>query len=229
MSHFRDWLAGPFRSVYVSSGLGGLATDGVLAEYVVLPESSVVAIPKHLSFAEAACLPCAAVTAWNGLIVRAGLKAGDSLLVQGTGGVALFGLQFAVALGAEVIVLSSSDEKLEKAKALGASVLINYRQRPDWDVEVMGATSGPWRDSHLGTRRPRHLRSFDTVGSHRRNYRSGRRTFGLRPNASPPTLDVGKRQHHGSNGRLSRTSRDRRLIHHRARTTSCDRFHLRVR
>jgi NADPH:quinone reductase-like Zn-dependent oxidoreductase len=142
MSHFRDWIAGPFRSAYVSSGLGGLATDGVLAEYVVLPESSVVAIPEHLSFAEAACLPCAAVTAWNGLVERAGLKAGDSLLVQGTGGVALFGLQFAVALGAEVIVLSSSNEKLEKAKTMGASVLINYRQRPDWDVDVMEVTAG---------------------------------------------------------------------------------------
>src|SRR5450756_978356 len=113
MSHFRDWVAGPFRSAYASSGLGGLATDGVLAEYVVMPELSVVAIPEHLSFAEAACLPCAAVTAWNGLVVRAGLKAGDRLLVQGTGGVALFGLQFAVAMGAEVIVISSSDEKLE--------------------------------------------------------------------------------------------------------------------
>ena len=142
MSHFRDWVTGPFRSCYVSSGLGGLATDGVLAEYIVMPELSVVAIPEHLSFAEAACLPCAAVAAWNGLIVRAGLKAGDRLLIQGTGGVALFGLQFAFALGAEVIVLSSSDEKLEKAKAMGASVLINYRQRVDWDVDVMEATGG---------------------------------------------------------------------------------------
>jgi NADPH:quinone reductase-like Zn-dependent oxidoreductase len=102
----------------------------------------VVDIPEHLSFTEAACLPCAAVTAWNGLVARAGLKAGDTLLVQGTGGVALFGLQFAVALEAEVIVLSSSDEKLARAKAMGASVLINYRERPDWDAAVMDATAG---------------------------------------------------------------------------------------
>ena len=142
MSFFRDWIAGPFRTAYATSSLGGAATDGVLAEYVVLPEAAVVDIPEHLSFTEAACLPCAAVTAWNGLVARAGLKAGDTLLVQGTGGVALFGLQFAVALEAEVIVLSSSDEKLARAKAMGASVLINYRERPDWDAAVMDATAG---------------------------------------------------------------------------------------
>jgi NADPH:quinone reductase-like Zn-dependent oxidoreductase len=141
-SFFRDWIAGPFHTSYASCSLGGITTDGVLADYVVLPEEAVVAIPENLSFAEAACLPCAAVTAWNGLVVRAGLKAGDTLLVQGTGGVALFGLQFAVALGAEVIVLSSSDDKLARAKAMGASVLINYRERPDWDAAVMEATDG---------------------------------------------------------------------------------------
>jgi NADPH:quinone reductase-like Zn-dependent oxidoreductase len=141
-SFFRDWIAGPFRAAYATSSLGGAATDGVLAQYVVLPEAAVVAIPEQLSFAEAACLPCAAVTAWNGLVARAGMKAGDTLLVQGTGGVALFGLQFAVALGAEVIVLSSSDDKLARAKAMGASVLINYRERPDWDAGVMEATAG---------------------------------------------------------------------------------------
>ena len=141
-SFFRDWIAGPYRSAYATSSLGGIARDGVLAECVVLPEAALVAIPERLSFAEAACLPCAAVTAWNGLIVRAGLKAGDSLLVQGTGGVALFGLQFAAALGAEAIVLSSSHDKLARAKAMGASLLINYRERPDWDVAVMEATAG---------------------------------------------------------------------------------------
>lgn len=141
-SFFRNWIAGPFRTAYTRSSLGGIATDGVLAEHVVLPEAVVVAIPEHLSFVEAACLPCAAVTAWNGLVVRAGMKAGDTLLVQGTGGVATFGLQFAVALGAEVILLSSSNDKLARAKAMGASVLINYRERPDWDAAVMDATAG---------------------------------------------------------------------------------------
>ena len=90
-SFFRDWIDGPFRAPYAPSGLGGPATDGVLAEYVVLPETAVVAITDHLSFAEAACLPCAGVTAWNGLVERAGIQAGDTLLIQGTGGVALFG------------------------------------------------------------------------------------------------------------------------------------------
>ena len=142
MSHFRDWHSGPFRSAYIRSGLGGLVTDGILAEYVVLPETSLVAIPDRLTFAEAACLPCAAVTAWNGLVVRAGLKEGDTLLVQGTGGVALFGLQLGVALGTKVICLSSSDSKLEQAKVMGASILINYNERPEWDVAVMEVTAG---------------------------------------------------------------------------------------
>ena len=108
----------------------------------MLPETALVAIPEHLSFEEAAALPCAAVTAWHGLVARAGLAAGDTVLVQGTGGVALFGLQLAKALGAEVILLSSSDEKLAKAKAMGASILINYRETPGWDVAVMEATGG---------------------------------------------------------------------------------------
>ena len=108
----------------------------------MIPETSVVEVPEQLSFSEAACLPCAAVTAWNGLVERAGLKGGDTLLVQGTGGVALFALQFAVALGAEVIVLSSSNDKLARAKGMGAALLINYRENPDWDVSVMEATGG---------------------------------------------------------------------------------------
>ena len=107
----------------------------------MLPEPSVVAIPDALSFSEAACLPCAGVTAWNGLVERTGLTAGDTLLVQGTGGVALFGLQIATALGAEVIVISSSNEKLAKVKEMGASTLINYREQPDWDAAVLKFTA----------------------------------------------------------------------------------------
>lgn len=141
-SFFRDWITGPFHSSYEASSRGGAGTDGVLAEYFVTTEQSLVAIPEGLSFEEAAALPCAGVTAWNGLVVRAGLKAGDRLLALGTGGVALFGLQFAVALGAEVLLISSSDDKLARAEELGASVLINYRETPDWDVAVMEATAG---------------------------------------------------------------------------------------
>ncbi|KRQ17304.1 zinc-dependent alcohol dehydrogenase family protein [Bradyrhizobium manausense] len=141
-SFFRDWVSGPFKSSYVSSSLGGTSTDGMLAEYVVLPATALVAVPPHLSSVEAATLPCAGVTVWHGLITRGGMRKGDTLLVQGTGGVALFGLQFATALGARAIVISSSDEKLARARMLGGSILINYRDTPDWDAAVMKATDG---------------------------------------------------------------------------------------
>ncbi|WP_267347096.1 NAD(P)-dependent alcohol dehydrogenase [Sphingomonas sp. GM_Shp_2] len=141
-SFFRDWIGGPFKPRYMPSALGGSTTDGMLAQYVVLPATALVAVPAHLSTTEAATLPCAAVTAWHGLFTRSGMQAGDTLLVQGTGGVALFGLQFAIAIGARAIVLSSSDEKLDRTRVLGASILINYRDTPDWDVAVMKATNG---------------------------------------------------------------------------------------
>ena len=141
-SFFRDWVSGPFKASYVPSALGGNTMDGVLAEYVVLPATALVSLPAHLSSVEAATLPCAGVTVWHGLMARGGMGRGDTLLVQGTGGVALFGLQFAVALGAHAIVISSSDEKLARAKALGGSILINYRDTPDWDVALMKATDG---------------------------------------------------------------------------------------
>ncbi len=141
-SFFRDWISGPFKASYVPSALGGNTMDGMLAEYVVLPATALVSLPAHLSSVEAATLPCAGVTVWHGLIARGGMGRGDTLLVQGTGGVALFGLQFAAALGAHAIVISSSDEKLARAKALGGSILINYRDTPDWDVALMKATDG---------------------------------------------------------------------------------------
>lgn len=141
-SFFRDWISGPFKSSYVSSSLGGNTTDGMLAEYVVLPAAALVPVPAHLSSVEAATLPCAGVTAWHGLVTRGGMGKGDTLLVQGTGGVALFGLQFATALGARSIVISSSDEKLARTRTLGGSILINYRDTPDWDVALMKATGG---------------------------------------------------------------------------------------
>jgi NADPH:quinone reductase-like Zn-dependent oxidoreductase len=137
---FRDWISGPFHSHYVA--LGGNAVDGVLAEFVVLPEDALVAPPGHLSSVEAATLPCAAVTAWQALFVRSTLGPEDTLLVQGTGGVALFGLQFAKAVGARVIVLSSSDDKLARARTMGADILINYRSTPDWDRSVLEQTDG---------------------------------------------------------------------------------------
>lgn len=139
---YRDWVGGPYREAYGPAALGGGETDGVLANLIAAPEASLVRIPDALSFEEGATLPCAALTAWQALAVRGRLAAGDTLLVQGTGGVALFGLQIASALGARTIVLSSSDEKRERATKLGAFATVNYRTTPDWDVEVRKLTDG---------------------------------------------------------------------------------------
>ncbi|MEO2217062.1 NAD(P)-dependent alcohol dehydrogenase [Chromobacterium vaccinii] len=142
VAFFRDWIDGRFRPDYMTSAWGGQSRDGVLSEYIIAPANAVAAMPGHLNSVEAAALPCAGVTAWHGLIARGKLQAGDTLLVHGTGGVALFGLQIGAALGARVIALSSSDAKLERAKALGASDLINYRTVPDWDKVVLDLTGG---------------------------------------------------------------------------------------
>jgi NADPH:quinone reductase-like Zn-dependent oxidoreductase len=139
---YRDWITGPYRESYGPSALGGGDTDGVLADLVAVPQDSLVRVPDALSLEEAATLPCAALTAWQALVVRGRIAAGDTLLVQGTGGVALFGLQFATALGARVIVLSSSDEKRERAMKLGAWATVNYRTTPEWDDEVRKLTDG---------------------------------------------------------------------------------------
>ena len=139
---FRDWVDGRFRLDYLASSWGGQFLDGMLAEYIVAPAAALVAAPKHLGSVEAAALPCAGVTAWHGLVKRGGLQAGDTLLVHGTGGVALFGLQIASALGARTIVLSSSDAKLARARALGASDGVNYRAVRDWDKAVRELTGG---------------------------------------------------------------------------------------
>ncbi|MCU0870661.1 MAG: NAD(P)-dependent alcohol dehydrogenase [Burkholderiales bacterium] len=119
----------------------GAPLSGVLQEYVAVPAEDAVTVPQHLSDAEAATLPIAALTAWSTL-QEGDVKTGDTVLVQGTGGVALFALQFAKLAGAKVIVISSSDEKLARAKALGADVGINYRATPDWHVAVKEATGG---------------------------------------------------------------------------------------
>lgn len=139
---YRDWIDGPYREAYGPAALGGGETGGVLADLIAVPEASLVRIPDGWSFEEAATLPCAALTAWHALVVRGRLAAGDTLLVQGTGGVALFGLQIASALGARTIVLSSSDEKRARAGKLGAFATVNYRTTPDWDVEVRKLTDG---------------------------------------------------------------------------------------
>src|SRR5439155_7373508 len=135
----QKWLSGDITEEKGRSSLGAQA-EGVLAEYVVLHEDGLVRVPEHLTDEEAATLPCAGVTAWHALITEGGLKPGDSVLVLGTGGVALFGLQFARLAGARVIATSSSNAKLERVKQLGASHGINYKENPDWDKAVRAVT-----------------------------------------------------------------------------------------
>jgi NADPH:quinone reductase-like Zn-dependent oxidoreductase len=142
------WIAGEPTRDRLRSTLGG-PYDGVLAEQVVLSEEGLVPAPAHLTDEEAATLPCAALTAWNALVTEGRLAPGDTVLVQGTGGVSLFALQIARLLGARVIVTSSSDEKLERACSLGAlgatdalNDRINYRTTPDWGVKAKELTGG---------------------------------------------------------------------------------------
>ena len=138
---FQRWISGPITAQAMASALGG-AIDGVLAEYAVLQADGAVAVPDHLSFEDAATLPCAGLTAWHILVEMAGLTAGETVLVLGTGGVSIFALQFAVARGARAIVTSSSDEKLARASELGAWATVNYRTNPDWEQEVAALTDG---------------------------------------------------------------------------------------
>ncbi len=136
---FRDWIDGRFELRHHKAALGG-SVHGVLREFVALPEHALVSLPAHFSFEEGATLPCAAVTAWQALFTRGGLRAGNTVLVLGTGGVSVFALQLATAAGARVIVTSSSDEKLERARSLGAWATVNYKTTPDWDAEVWRIT-----------------------------------------------------------------------------------------
>jgi NADPH:quinone reductase-like Zn-dependent oxidoreductase len=137
----QGWLEGSLSMEKRRTTLGAGDLDGVLREYGAFDENGLVRVPEHLSFEEAATLPCAAVTAWNALVVSGNLKAGDSVLTLGSGGVSVFALQFAKMHGARVIATSSSDKKLEKAKDLGADETINYKNTPEWDKEVLRLTN----------------------------------------------------------------------------------------
>jgi NADPH:quinone reductase-like Zn-dependent oxidoreductase len=141
INFFPDWADGAFTADKTRRSLGG-STDGVLAEYVTFPEASVVKVPDSFSFEEAAAFPCAGVTAWHSLVEQAQLRPGDTVLLQGTGGVSIFALQIAKLFGAQVIITSSSDEKLAQAKALGADHVINYKTTPDWEDQVKELTQG---------------------------------------------------------------------------------------
>lgn len=140
-SFFQSWIAGPFAREHGASALGG-AIDGVLTEYRVFDQQGLLPVPEHLSFEEAATLPCAGLTAWNALVPSCHVQAGDTVLLLGTGGVSIFGLQFAKLHGARAIITSSSDEKLARAKTLGADETINYKTHPEWDKEVLRLTGG---------------------------------------------------------------------------------------
>ncbi len=138
---FQDWIAGSINRQIMKSALGG-SIDGMLAEYVVLNQEGVVILPDHLSYEDGATLPCAAVTAWHGLVTKGNITAGESVLVLGTGGVSIFALQFAKMHGARVIVTSSSEEKLSRAKELGAEEVVNYKSIPNWEEKVYELTDG---------------------------------------------------------------------------------------
>lgn len=137
---FQTWLGGDITANDMNNALGGSA-EGMLAEYRVLHEDGLVATPAHMSDAEAATLPCAAVTAWNSLM-RGGVSAGSTVLLLGTGGVSVIALQLCRILGARAVITSSSDEKLERARALGAWQTVNYREMPEWQDEVLSLTDG---------------------------------------------------------------------------------------
>lgn len=134
---FPDWIEGePSEAVLRMDRALGASRNGMFCEFAVVNEKSAVKVPQYLSFEEAAAIPCAGVTAWNTLTYGRSVKSGETVLVQGTGGVSIWALQLAKMLGAKVIITSSSDEKLERAKGLGADATINYATNPEWHQEV---------------------------------------------------------------------------------------------
>jgi NADPH:quinone reductase-like Zn-dependent oxidoreductase len=137
----QGWMGGRPTIEQLRATLGG-PIDGTLSELMVLPETGVIAVPEHLSDAAAATLPCAALTAWSALVELGGVTAGETVLVQGTGGVSVFGLQLARLAGARAIVTSSSDHKLGRARELGAWQTINYREDTDWGKTARTMTGG---------------------------------------------------------------------------------------
>ncbi|HUN25539.1 MAG TPA: NAD(P)-dependent alcohol dehydrogenase [Steroidobacteraceae bacterium] len=138
---FQSWLTGRPSPQVLGSALGG-QIDGMLSQYVTLNEQGLVALPASLSYEEGATLPCAGVTAWNGLVTRGRMQSGDFVLLEGTGGVSILGLQFAAAAGARPIITSSHDAKLEVARKLGAIGTVNYRTHPKWEEQVRELTGG---------------------------------------------------------------------------------------
>ena len=148
---YPKWLEGGATAEKMTGALGGAGEDGVLAEYTLFEGSSLVHVPGHLTDEEAATLPCAGVTAWSALLTFENIRPGDSVVVLGTGGVAIFALQFAKVCGARVIATSSSNQKLARAKEFGASDLINYKVTPEWPRAVVELTHGVGADYIVDT------------------------------------------------------------------------------
>lgn len=146
-AYFQSWLAGPMRAEYFEHSGGTHSTEGVLAQYAVLPETALVRIPAHLSYEQASTLPCAAVTAWNLLMEPTPRwSPGATVVVLGTGGVSLFAAQLALGAGLRVIATSSSDAKIARLRELGITDVINYRTTPEWQKEVLRLTDGQGAD-----------------------------------------------------------------------------------
>jgi len=136
------WTSGGPAAESAKTAIGAGGLTGVAREYMAFNENAIVAAPEHLSFEEAAALPCAALTAWHALAISGGVIPGETVLTLGTGGVSVFAVQFAKALGARVISTSSSDDKLARIRELGADETINYKTTPDWDKAVLDLTGG---------------------------------------------------------------------------------------
>jgi NADPH:quinone reductase-like Zn-dependent oxidoreductase len=163
----QKWIDGPVTREKGNSALGG-AIDGVLAEYVVFSEDGLIATPPSLSDEEAACLPCAGVTAWHALFESEPAVPGQNVLIQGTGGVSVFALQFAKSAGLRTIVTSSSDAKLERVRSMGAAETTNYQQKPDWEDFARKATDGVGVDNVIevggSNTMPKSLKAVRTGG-----------------------------------------------------------------
>lgn len=171
---FSDWIEGRFELAYHQAALGGSA-NGMLSEMVALPERGVVEVPEYLGDEEAACFPCAGLTAWYALVERGELGANDTVLLLGTGGVSIFALQIALAMGAKVWITSSQDEKLERATELGATETINYRKTPDWEKVVWERSGSKGVDHVVEVGGAWHPGEVYECGRRRRSYRLNRR------------------------------------------------------
>ncbi|MDX2224507.1 MAG: NAD(P)-dependent alcohol dehydrogenase [Rhodospirillaceae bacterium] len=156
ISFFSRWVDGPWGPQYFGSDLGG-GSDGTLCDLGAYPADALVKLPDSWTFEDGACLPCAGVTAWNAIAEAGKAKAGDKVLLIGTGGVSIFGVQIAKALGLTAVITSSADDKLARAKAIGAAAGVNYKTNADWPKAVQEATGGKGADVIVETAGPGNL------------------------------------------------------------------------